>query len=411
MVTYPSDWKECSLNDVIKIKRGASPRPIESFLTFSSSGVNWIKIGDAPRNGKYIVSTAEKITKDGAKHSVWVYSGDFILSNSMSFGRPYLLGIDGCIHDGWLRLYDFQNEVDKDFLYYLLSSLSVKEQYDSFAAGSGVQNLNKEVVKKVQITIPTHIFEQQTIASTLSNFDEHIDNLTELIKKKKAIRDGALEDLVSGRTRVDGFNIKWETIPFNQYFALMPTNTYSREQLSDSGAIGNIHYGDVLIKYGCVLSENDYIPKLIDTSKVNTKQYLSKNDVIIADTAEDETVGKAVQVGEIKIPLVSGLHTMACRPNYPTADGFLGYYINSNCYHDQLLPYITGIKVSSISKKSIGETVLHIPTDTKEQQAITQVLTAMDEEIESLETEKAKMIQIREGAMDDLLTGRVRLKV
>ena len=116
MVTYPSDWKECSLNDVIKIKRGASPRPIESYLTFSSSGVRWIKIGDAPRDGKYIVSTAEKITKEGANHSVRVYLGDFILSNSMSFGRPYLLGIDGCIHDGWLRLYDFQNEVDKDFL-------------------------------------------------------------------------------------------------------------------------------------------------------------------------------------------------------------------------------------------------------------------------------------------------------
>jgi len=118
MVAYPKDWKECRLDDVIEIKRGASPRPIESYITNSSSGVNWIKIGDAPRDGKYIVSTAEKITKEGAKHSVWVFSGDFILSNSMSFGRPYLLNIDGCIHDGWLRLYDFQDEVDKDFLYY-----------------------------------------------------------------------------------------------------------------------------------------------------------------------------------------------------------------------------------------------------------------------------------------------------
>ena len=132
--------------------------------------------------------------------------------------------------------------------------------------------------------------------------------------------------------------------------------------------------------------------------------------MIIADTAEDET-GKAVQIGELNIPLISGLHTIACRPNYQTAGGFLGYYINSNCYHDQLLPYITGIKVSSISKKSIGETELYIPVDPKEQQAIAEVLTAMDEEIESLETEKEKMIQIKEGAMDDLLTGRVRLKV
>lgn len=100
--------------------------------------------------------------------------------------------------------------------------------------------------------------------------------------------------------------------------------------------------------------------------------------MIIADTAEDETVGKAVQIGELNMPLISGLHTIACRPNYQTAGGFLGYYINSNCYHDQLLPYITGIKVSSISKKSIGETELYIPVDPKEQQAIAEVLTAMD---------------------------------
>ena len=84
MVAYPSDWSESILDDVIKIKRGASPRPIESYLTFSSSGVNWIKIGDAPQDGKYIISTAEKITKDGAKRSVRVCPGDFILSNSMS---------------------------------------------------------------------------------------------------------------------------------------------------------------------------------------------------------------------------------------------------------------------------------------------------------------------------------------
>ena len=120
MVTYPKDWKEKTFNAFLKIKRGASPRPIESYLTSNIGGVNWIKIGDAPRYGKYITSTEEKITTMGAAHSVRVFPGDFILSNSMSFGRPYILSIDGCIHDGWLRLYDFQAEADDEFLYYLL---------------------------------------------------------------------------------------------------------------------------------------------------------------------------------------------------------------------------------------------------------------------------------------------------
>lgn len=387
MVTYPKDWREKTFNAFLKIKRGASPRPIESYLTSNIGGVNWIKIGDAPRYGKYITSTEEKITTMGAAHSVMVFPGDFILSNSMSFGRPYILSIAGCIHDGWLRLYDFQAEADDEFLYYLLSSSYVQRQYESFAAGSGVQNLNKEVVKNVVVCIPS-LTEQKKIAQTLSSFDTYIDDLAELIEKKRGIRDGALEDLVGGHTRLKGYDKAWTTYSFDDYFSLLQTNTYARDQLTDK----------------------DDIPRLKNPSCVKERSLLKQKDVLIADTAEDDAVGKVVQVGAVTIPLVGGLHTVACRPNYETADGFLGYYMNSTSYHDQLYPYITGIKVSSVSKKSFSETELYIPSDIKEQKAIADTLTAMDEEIEALENERDKMIQIREGAMDDLLTGRIRLK-
>ena len=410
MVTYPQEWTEKPFNDFMKIKRGASPRPIERYLTSSTDGVNWIKIGDAPRFGKYITSTAEKITPHGAAQSVSVYPGDFILSNSMSFGRPYILNIDGYIHDGWLRLYDFQAEANDEFLYYLLSSSYVQKQYEAFAAGSGVQNLNKEVVKKVTVHLPS-LPEQEEIAKTLSQFDTYIDDLAELIEKKRGIRKGTLEDLMSGRIRLQGFTADWVVYPFSKYFSLLSTNTCSRDQLSDRGQVGDIHYGDVLIKYGDVLSDADEIPRLKDISRIKERSFLKMLDVLIADTAEDETVGKAVQVGKVSIPLVGGLHTVACRPNYETAEGFLGYYMNSSQYYEQLYPYITGIKVSSISKKSFGETELCIPAEVEEQKAIVSVLKAMDEEIEALEIERDKMIQIREGAMDDLLTGRVRLSV
>lgn len=208
MVTYPADWQEKTFNDFMRIKRGASPRPIEVYLTSNVDGVNWIKIGDAPKFGKYITSTAEKVTPAGASRSVGVYPGDFILSNSMSFGRPYILAVDGCIHDGWLRLYDFQEEADDEFLYYLLSSDYVQRQYEAFAAGSGVQNLNKEVVKKVFVHLPS-VSEQKEIARTLSQFDTYIDDLAELIEKKRGIRNGALKDLISGKTRFDGYDYEW----------------------------------------------------------------------------------------------------------------------------------------------------------------------------------------------------------
>ena len=410
MVTYPSEWKEKALGDFISIGRGASPRPIESFLTSSPDGVNWIKIGDAPKYGMYITRTAERITPAGAIRSVRVHAGDFILSNSMSFGRPYILKIDGCIHDGWLRLYDYNETVDRDFLFYVLASDETKKQYVAYAAGSGVQNLNKDVVKKVIVHLPT-VKEQKAIAASLSSFDEYISDLAALIEKKKAIREGAVADLMTGKTRLAGFHEDWIVVPFGEYFAIQKNNTYARDQLTDHGTVGNIHYGDVLIKYGDTVSESDAIPFLKPGVAFSEKWLLQKNDVVIADTAEDETVGKAIQIGDISFPLVGGLHTIVCRPLTETAPGFLGYYINSRAYHDQLLPHITGIKVSSVSKKSIKLTEIRIPGDVKEQEAIAETLAAMDAEIASLTIEREKMIQIREGAMNDLLTGRVRLSL
>lgn len=410
MVTYPSDWEKVQLADLI-IKGGSGGTPNTSNEEYYKGRIPFLSISDITNSNGYIYKTEKRISELGLNSSAaWIVPAEALtLAMYASVGKVAILKKDIATSQAFYNMI-FSDLETRDFVYYYFIKFDRDNLWNPLISTGTQANLNAKKIRNLEIFLPP-LPEQKAIASALSDFDEHIDNLTELIEKKKAIRDGALNDLISGKARLDGFDGEWETIPFNKYFTLLPTNTYSREQLSDSGEIGNIHYGDVLINYGCVLSENDYIPKVIDTSKINSRQYLKKNDVIIADTAEDDTVGKAVQVGDISIPLVSGLHTMACRPNYPTADGFLGYYINSNCYHDQILPYVTGIKVSSISKKSIGKTELYIPVDIKEQQAISEVLTAMDEEIESLKVEKEKMIQIREGAMDDLLTGRVRLKV
>ena len=122
-------WKKVKLGECAQINRGGSPRPIDAFVTDSEDGINWIKIGDIAPNGKYVNTTSEKIILEGKQHSREVHKGDFILSNSMSFGRPYILNIDGCIHDGWLAIQDYEETFDTDFLYYMLSSDIVKKQY------------------------------------------------------------------------------------------------------------------------------------------------------------------------------------------------------------------------------------------------------------------------------------------
>lgn len=205
------------------------------------------------------------------------------------------------------------------------------------------------------------------------------------------------------------FPSDWSTFSFDEMFQLYPNNTLSRDKLSVHGKIGNIHYGDVLIKYGAVLSAKDAIPKIKTEYESGARAFLEQNDVIVADTAEDETVGKVVQIGEIPFPLVGGLHTIVCRPLIPTATGYLGYYMNSKEYHDQLLPYITGIKVSSVSKTSIRKTELHVPSTVKEQAAIVNAIGSFDTHIANLAELIDKKKAIRDGALEDLVSGRTRL--
>ncbi len=161
----PEGWRWVKLADVCEIARGGSPRPIDNYITKDKDGINWIRIGDAT-NSKYISETAEKITKEGAKKSRFVKKGDFILSNSMSFGRPYIMDTEGCIHDGWLLIRDYKDSFDKEFLYFSLCTEFVKEQFIKLARGGIVNNLNINLVKEVIIPIPP-LSEQKRIASIL----------------------------------------------------------------------------------------------------------------------------------------------------------------------------------------------------------------------------------------------------
>lgn len=198
---FNDNWAEVTLGEVLEISRGGSPRPIQEYLTDSEDGINWVKIADATRSEKYIYSTLQKIKREGISRSREVFSGDFVLSNSMSFGRPYIMRTDGCIHDGWLLLSEVSNNFDEDFLYNLLNSDYVQRQFESLAAGSGVRNLNIEVVKKVKVKIPT-IEVQKELASVINEFDNFIIKLTKQIHSGLDLRRALLSDLLSGDHKI-----------------------------------------------------------------------------------------------------------------------------------------------------------------------------------------------------------------
>jgi len=166
-------WEQRKFSELVLIERGGSPRPIDAFITDSPDGLNWIKIGDAPTQGKYITKTEEKIRPEGLSKTRVVQPGDLILSNSMSFGRPYIMGISGCIHDGWLLIRNTKEVFDLTFLCHLLGSGQMLEQYSTLAAGSTVNNLNKELVGSAIVKYPA-LEEQRKIGAYLERVDDLI---------------------------------------------------------------------------------------------------------------------------------------------------------------------------------------------------------------------------------------------
>ncbi|HEX7704822.1 MAG TPA: restriction endonuclease subunit S [Thermoanaerobaculia bacterium] len=163
-------WPVVQLTDIFDIARGGSPRPIEAYVTDSQEGVNWISIGDASEGSKYITQASRRIRPEGMSRSRKVKPGDFLLTNSMSFGKPYIMGIDGCIHDGWLVLSPRRRGVDPDFFYHLLGSKHLYREFERRAAGATVKNLNIELVKSVSVPLPP-IDEQRRIAEILDKAD------------------------------------------------------------------------------------------------------------------------------------------------------------------------------------------------------------------------------------------------
>ena len=225
-----NQWKYVKLGEVCTIERGGSPRPIDDFITTDENGINWIKIGDADES-MYITKTAQRIKPEGMKKSRYVKPGDFLLSNSMSFGRPYILKIDGCIHDGWLVLRDENNVFDKKFLYYYLSAPITYKKFKSMAVGGVVNNLNSDMVRKVRVPMPSQE-EQHQISDRL----DRVSNLIFLRKQQLA----KLDELVKARF-VEMFgdgktNPKnWKTKALEKIANVGSSKRVFVEELQDSG--------------------------------------------------------------------------------------------------------------------------------------------------------------------------------
>lgn len=184
------EWS--TIGNVTMVQRGASPRPISNYLTDAADGVPWIRIGDTLPGSKYVLDTAQKITPQGAGKSRILNVGDFILSNSMSFGRPYILGVRGAIHDGWVSISDFQTLLNADYLYHYLSSNSVQSYWYGKINSGSVSNLNAEIIRSLPVPIPD-MTTQKTIASALDKFEALTNSISEGLPREIELRQKQYE--------------------------------------------------------------------------------------------------------------------------------------------------------------------------------------------------------------------------
>jgi len=391
MVTYPSDWTVDSLNNVAKLFDNLRIPVTKSLRTPGNIpyyGANGIQdfVSGYTHDGEFVL-----IAEDGANDllnypvtyvggKVWVNNHAHVLAGNQSI-------------------------TDTKFLSYLLK----KVDYSAILVGGTRAKLNGKVLRNIEITFPEKISEQQSIASVLSDFDEHINNLTELIEKKRAIRDGALEDLISGRTRLDGFDGEWATCKIGDFLEFKNGLNKAKDFFGTGTPI--INYMDVYKNRG--LTRN-LVKGKVELSTDEIKRYeVKKNDVFFTRTSETpEEIGiSSVLLESIDDCAFSGFVLRGRPKNKLISPNYCQFCFSIKSVRNDIIKNCTYTTRALTNGTQLSEIDLHFPPDFQEQEAIVSVLTAMEEEIEFLEEERTKMLSIKEGAMDDLLTGRVRLKV
>jgi len=304
-----------------------------------------------------------------------------------------------------------QSRVDAEYLSYYLQSWRARDYLVTNSIQTALTGINTRAYFACPVLVPP-ICEQKRIAQALRDTETSVEALENLIEKKRLIKQGAMQELLSGRRRLPGFSGEWEKRAFGDVFSFLPTATNSRADLSQDGDAYYVHYGDIHTRFHSHLDFGaSELPRIV-REKCPRAAALRNGDWIMADASEDtEGVGKAVEVRGLSDnePAVSGLHTFLLREKAPVfVPGFKGHLGDAEFLRKQYLRVMTGMKVFGVSKTALRELLIPVPSS-KEQQALVEVFDDMNADIATLEARLEKARQIKQGMMQELLTGRVRL--
>lgn len=412
---FTDDWEQRKFGELANYKKG----PFGSMLKkdmFVPRGVNTVKIYEQQNAiNKNWQLARYFITKEYANKlsGFETHGGDIIVSCAGTIGELYELPCNcepGIINQALMRIRVYDNIIDKNF-YELSFSNMIYSFSKSRSNGSAIKNIPPFSDLKSMVLLMPKINEQKKIGYFFHSFNVLITLHQRKLEQLKTLKKYFLQNMFPAKgesvpnIRFKGFTGNWECQNFADVFkCTIPNNTLSRTELSyKNGSVLNVHYGDILIKYGSVLDiQNCVMPRILNKNRDDFEDALLKDgDVIIADTAEDEMAGKACEITNVQdCSIVSGLHTIVCRPRFNMASGYLGYYLNSNAYHRQLLPLMQGTKVFSLNKKNLQKTVVNYPPTKEEQRRIAihfyridNLITLHQNKLDQLQTVKKFMLQ------------------
>ena len=410
---FSDAWEQRKLGEMGQTYTGLSGKTKDDFGHGQARFVTYMNVFSNPISNPEMT---EPIEIDPKQNEVEV--GDVFFTTSSE--TPEEVGMSSILLEKrgktYLNSFCFgfrpSEKIDSYYLAYMLRSESTRAKIILLAQGISRYNISKNKVMEIAVSLPS-LDEQKMIGQYFSQLDNLITLHQRKFEKLTNVKKSMLEKMFpqNGSSypeiRFKGFTDPWEQRKFDEVFdCTVPNNTLSRAELSyDEGTVLNVHYGDVLIKYGSVLDvQKDDIPRIPHRCREDFNgALLQDGDVIIADTAEDETTGKACEIGNLQgSAIVSGLHTMVCRPRNRMALGYLGYYLNSNAYHHQLLPLMQGIKVLSLSRSNIQKTSVSYPIAVKEQQLIAYYFSQLDNLITLHQRELEKLQNIKKSMLEKM---------
>ena len=357
---------------------------------------------DISENGKYPVYGGNGLRGYSAKYT---HDGSYILIGRQGALCGNINYVEGKSYISEHAI-AVQTTEDLSWLRYKLDFWNLNRYSES----SAQPGLSVAKLIRYKLSVPP-LAEQQKIAEVLGTWDKAIEKQSQLIKKLELRKKGLMQQLLTGKKRLPGFSGEWKKVRLGDITIFLSTNSFSREQLNNvKGNILNIHYGDVLVRYSSVLDvSKEDIPYINEQIEYSPKDYVNNGDIIMADTAEDEMVGRCCEVINIdNTKVVSGLHTILIHPIIKFAPKYLGYYLNSEKYHKQIISIMQGIKVYSITKDALRNTTIDIPC-IEEQTGIATILSLCDNKILLAKQKLEKYRQQKKGLMQVLLTGKKRV--